>query len=633
MRQIIVSIKICYSLLILLFSLLTACAGEASNLSDPYQIMQLYYEAIGGLERLKSIKSSRCEGRIHYDDLKGTFKHWEKRPLQSRTEEDYSIISQVGGDNGDFLWLFDTNGQLLIMKDDDTLKRRKISELLDRYEHLNPKSPYFSLSFAGITMINERPCYEVVQSNTINSDQSHFFIDTETFIMIRSLNQQPDTGTESDYDDYRLVDGVLVAFHQHDTIHPQEKTQETWVTQYVNNPVIDGQLFQPPKREKGYHFKDNDKSASIPFEFIENLIYLRVTIDGDTKHWILDSGASMSVIDYEYAENLGLDIQGKIKGYGFGEMFDLSFVKVPEFQVGNIKFDSQKWYVTKGVTAKSYEPQIAGILGYDFLSRFVVEIDYDQQRVTFHDPDSFMYKGPGAVIDAPLKYRTFTLPVVLNDKFESRWSFDLGSYHSSIHYQFAEKHGLLESKGVEIVSRGVSGYSREMNVQFDCLQIDRFRLPHPLLAMPLEKGVGATSLGEVGGNLGNSSFRHFHLFLNYPDQKIILEPGKSFNMTFPRDKSGLIVGRGDNDHPIVSYVSDNTPGAEAGLEAGDIILQFAGEEIGPGHPILPLRDILRGNAETRIPVKVQRDEQIITTTVILKDLYQIDTKGCNQAEN
>ncbi len=619
--------------LLLLSLLLAAWTSKGTDLSDPYEIMHRHYEAVGGLDRLKNVLNSHSEGRVHYDGLQGTFKHWENRPLQYRTEEDYSIISQIEGDSGDFSWFYDTNGQQLIVRDEETLKRRRIGVLLDRYDHLDRQSPNFAMAFAGIATINDRPCYEVVLSNSINTDRAHFFFDKESMLMIRSLNRQPDMEIESVYDDYQDVEGILIPLHQHTTFHPWEKTEETWTTVYTSNQGVDEKLFLPPQKEKGYHFQDGNTSASIPFEFVENLIYLPVTIGGDRHYWVLDSGASMSVIDQGYAENLGLEVQGSIKGYGFGELFDLSFVKVPEYQVGTIQFASQKLYVSKGLAAKSYEPAIVGILGYDFLSRFIVEIDYDLKRATFHAPDSFVYKGSGATIDAPLKYRTFTLPVAVDGKYKSLWSLDLGSYHSSLHYLFAEKHKLFDKTGVEIVSQGMSGLSREMNIQFSCLQIDKFQLDLPVIAIPIEKGVGATALGEVGGNLGNSTLRHFHLFLNYPEQKIILEKGISFNVAFPRDKSGLIIGRAENNQPMISYVAGSSPAARAGLAAGDIIVEMEGQTVGANYPVVPLRYILRGPAGNSVSMKVQREEERVAITLILEDLYPSDPGSCEGTPN
>ena len=614
-------------ILFFLFSLQLLQPGSAEELTDPYQILRSHYEAVGGLDRLQSLVSSRSEGRVRYDGLEGTFKHWDARPLQYRTEEDYAVISQIEGDSGEFTWLFDTNGQLLVLRDEATLKRRQIALRLDRYEHLDPDSPYFRVQFAGTVDIDGRTCYELVLTNTVNSDVGHFFYDTETMHMAKSIHRQPDMEIHSIYGDYRQVQGLMLPFYQHSRFLPWEKEEETWVTRLTLDEPVAPELFQPPPVRKDYTFQDGGASATVPFQLMENLMYLPVTVAGDTGYWVLDSGASMSLIDAEYARELGLDIQGSIKGYGFGDLFELNFVDIPEHQVGPIRFGSQKFYVSRGLTDRSYEPRIFGILGYDFLSRFVVEVDYDRQRVTFHDPEFFSYKGPGVTIDAPLKYRTFSLPVTLDGK-ESPWTVDLGSYHSSIHYPFAEKHGLLERKGVDIVSQGMAGLSHETNVRFDCLAIGPFRLDRPIVAIPKEKGKGATALGEVGGNLGNSTLRNFHLFLHYPEQRLIIEKGDYFNRAFPPDRSGLLIGRSGLNHPMVSFLAKDSPAVRAGLVEGDIIVEMAGRKIGPNHPVLPLRELLRGAVGTKVEMKVRREDKTVSGTIVLQDMYEGGEQGC-----
>lgn len=607
--------------------------GNAADLTDPYQILRHNYEAVGGLDRLQKLVSSHSEGRIRYDGLEGTFKHWDARPLQYRTEEDYSIISQIDGDSGEFTWFFDTNGQLLILRDKETLKRREIGLRLDRYEHLDPDSPYFDVQFAGTVTIDGKTCYELVLTNTINSDVSHFFYDTATMFMVKSIHQQPDMEIHSTYGDYRQVQGLMLPFYQHSRFLPWEKEEETWVTSQTLDQPVAADFFNPPPTKKDYTFLDGGTSATVPFQLMENLIYLPVTVAGSTGYWVLDSGASMSLIDADYARKLALNIKGSIKGYGFGDLFELNFVRIPQHQVGSILFDSQKFYVSKGLTARSYEPQIFGILGYDFLSRFVVEIDYDRQKVTFHAPESFRYQGSGATIDAPLKYRTFSLPVTLDGKYESLWTVDLGSYHSSIHYPFAEKHGLLAKKGVDIVSQGMAGISHETNTQFDCLAIGPFRLDKPLISIPKEKGIGVTALGEVGGNLGNSTLKHFHLFLHYPEQKLIFEKGDYFNRAFPPDRSGLLIGRSGTNQAMVSFLASDSPAVKAGLVAGDIIVEMAGKAIRPNHPILPLREMLRGAPGSKVKMKVRRADQTIPATIILQDMYESSGQSCGTPED
>ena len=515
------------------------------------------------------------------------------------------------------------------MRDKQTQERREIGRRLELFEHLDRESPYFDLHYGGLTTVDGKTCHEVILTNTINTDEARFYFADDSFFMIRPEVRQPDITIVSDYKDFRKVDGLIVAFYSHTKFIEWEKEEETWTTEYTIDPSPPPALFNPPERRKDYHFPEGASQVAVPFLFSENLIYITVSMNGQTGYWVLDSGASMSVIDRDYAIENRLEIKGSIRGYGFGELFDLGFVAIPEYSVGAIQFDSQKFYVATGLRQRSYEPEIIGILGYDFLSRFVVEINYDTRTAIFHTPEQFTYDGPGTVIDAPLKYRTFTLPVQLEGKYSSTWTLDLGSYRSSIHYLFAKEHDLLARPGIETVSQGVSGLSFEKTSVFGCLGIDGFQLDNQLLTIPNEKGQGATALGEVGGNLVNSTLKNFRLFLDYPNKHIILEKGKHFNQLFARDKSGLLIGRNENNQAMVSYIASGTPAEDSGLIAGDIITAINGIDVVPGQSIMELRDLLRGEEGTQVIVSVHRGEEHLHKIFFLKNLYPaIDLQAC-----
>jgi hypothetical protein len=611
----------------LFFSFIPQSYAEAEA-KDPYKILTDHFKAIGGLQRIKSINTRQSIGKIRHDGLHGTFQLWQKRPLQSRIEKNYSIIKYIEGDSGTQSWLFDTNGQVLIGKDHKTLERRQIALLMDNFEHLDPHSRNFSLVYKGIVSVGEVSCHEIVLTNSINSDQTHYFLATKNLLMIQSIDKLPDVSITTSYDDFRLVNGLLVPFYSKSVYQPWQQEEEIWVTSYFIDTEMDDQLFSVPKSNRDYRMKNNKPSVSIPFEFHENLIYVPVTLQGDTKLWILDSGASMSVIDRNYAVSLGLDIQGTIKGYGFGDLFELGFVSIPEYQLGDIQFNSQKVYVADGLSKNSYEPAIYGILGYDFLSRFVVEIDYDKHIARFHLPETFSYEGPGETIDAPLKYRTFTLPVMINGNQTAHWSVDLGSHQTSLHYSYAKQKNFTFKKGVETVSQGISGVTFSRLTHFNCLEISSLKLENQLVSIPIHAGKGATALGEVAGNIGNTTLRNFHLFLNYPKQEIILEKGQAFNRKFSRDKSGILVGRSNEKHPMVSYLAQDSPAFSAGLRTGDILLEVNNILINDRAPTQPIRNILRGVAGQTVYIVVLRDGKEIELSFILQNLHEDEADAC-----
>jgi hypothetical protein len=114
------------------------------------------------------------------------------------------------------------------------------------------------------------------------------------------------------------------------------------LTQYVSNPEIDPEMFEPPAQTaKDYEFVEGDRAEDIPFEFIENHIFMQVAVKGEKRTWVLDTGAGMTVLNKAFAEELGLSMEGEMKGQGAGGTVDVSFATLPPFQVSSIQFQEQ----------------------------------------------------------------------------------------------------------------------------------------------------------------------------------------------------------------------------------------------------------------------------------------------------
>ena len=138
----------------------------------------------------------------------------------------------------------------------------------------------------------------------------------------------------------------------------------------------------------------------VAAQFIENHIYVPVTIAGKERLWILDCGAGGSVIDKGLAEELGLGMSGEVEAMGAAGSVKTGFVMVPRLRVGGIESDSQSMVVLgiAELMRRNTGTEPAGILGYDFLSRFVTRVDFAGQTVTFFRPEDFVYRGSGRTI-------------------------------------------------------------------------------------------------------------------------------------------------------------------------------------------------------------------------------------------
>ena len=364
-------------------------------------------------------------------------------------------------------------------------------------------------------------------------------------------------------------------------------------------------------------------AAAVPARFIENHIYVPVEVAGVERQWILDTGAGASVIDEGFAGELGLaEAEGEVTAVGAGGAVAASFVTVPGFEVAGMELDGQPM-VALGITQlmrRNTGTEPAGILGHDFLSRFVTRIDYAAQTVTFYRPGEFEYEGEGAALPMTFTCNIPAVEMTVEDSCRGMWRLDIGASFSTFHQQSAARYRLAERPGVDRMAGAVGGLQRVRLVRFDHAELAGTRVEGPVIAVPLEEPVGALAVAELDGTLGNSILRNFTVYLDYPGQRVVLEKGGDFGTPFVLDRSGLQVVRSDSGGYQVQYVAADTPAAAAGFLAGDEVIAVGGrspEEVGG---LSALRELMRAEPGTRYRFRVRRAGEDVELELVLAEL-------------
>ncbi len=558
--------------------------------------------------------------------LEGTIETWNQQPNQSRQEFDIKIIRQISGDNGQFAWRVDQNGKLQIARDSATLKERQVGVLMAAREHMKRGSKIFAVSYDRIDTAAGMPCYVIKTTNTINSYINYDFYDTLGYMPVKSITIKPDGEIHTVYKDFRPVDGVPYPYLIEQLELPTGQRSTIRISSIEVNDPIAANLFDPPSEQKrDYRFPPGQTMVQVPFQFIELHIFLPLTIKGKTKLWVLDSGAGATVVEKKFADELGLTQEGKLTGVGAANTADYSFATLPPFELNGLVFDSQKVAVfnLNELFMKTSGFGVGGILGYDFLSRLVTKVDYAKRMLTFYEPDGFSYAGGGVVIDAPLTQdNMFQIPIMVDNKYGGLWDLDLGAGGMSFLFPYAESHGLLARPGIMRIGFGAGGGQESKTLQFNSIAMAGFTKSKPLIDVPMVKGKGALSQGDITGNAGNDFFRNFTLYLDYKHEKVIVEKGADFDRQWPTDRSGMQMLVGDSGHLEVIMITDRTPAAEAGIQKGDKISAIDGKSIESLGGILSVREMLRGPVGTIYKIKLIREGNTKEATLELRPLYE-----------
>lgn len=320
-------------------------------------------------------------------------------------------------------------------------------------------------------------------------------------------------------------------------------------------------------------FASGQSARRIRFELVGNHIYLRGSVNNSEPLWfLLDTGAAGSYLDAQHAKALGLGVQGESKTV---------LISFPGVRLRNQAFSIQPlgFWIYDGHA-------VDGMLGYDFISRFVVQIDYASRTINLFEPQGYKYFGSGEVIPlimleddsggrVPLvRARIMQLG---RDPIEGKFIADTGVRGAlSFNSPFVEANKLLQStqKTIQAPLGGGSMVreSKQPVGRMPNLQLGRFTFKNPVAIFFLDKK-GVLASPEFDGVIGGEILRRFKVVFDYSRQQMILEPNRHFSEPDEYDMSGLLLIAEGEDFKIlkVRHLVEDSPATGAGLREGDVI--------------------------------------------------------------
>jgi predicted aspartyl protease len=376
-------------------------------------------------------------------------------------------------------------------------------------------------------------------------------------------------------------------------------------------------------RGQDIRFAEGRSALCIPFETANRHIGFQARVnDHDGVRLVLDTGAGGSVLDADRAEALGLEATGLQHAMGSGGAVMGSTVHGVNVSLPGIDLIDQTMGTLSlsAIAAQAGRP-LDGILGYPVLSRLIVEVDYPKKCASFFEPEGYAYRGSGVSI--PLTFKQ-NLPyikarVVLPDgrSISGKFAVDTGASSSLILSPEAiEREGVSSSLGktMSVQSRGVGGATEVNLARVAKLELGGFSLAQPITMLQPE-GPGRISAEGTIGNIGGGVWSRFKVIFDYPNKRMILEPGPDIAAPFEADMSGLalVTEAPEFRRVTVTRVLDSSPAFTAGIRAGDEIETVDGKpaaEIG----LSALRERLRRDGED-LKLELKRGDDRLTVAM------------------
>jgi PDZ domain/Aspartyl protease len=249
--------------------------------------------------------------------------------------------------------------------------------------------------------------------------------------------------------------------------------------------------------------------------------------------------------------------------------------------IGGINLDSLTMQVNDyDILSTVYGEKIDGIIGYSFFSRYLVWVNYDSSMMDIYSKGPVKYPRGGFL----LRPRVYGLPMLegkLADarNINSRFYFDTGAglclLFSS---EFTADSAVFAPRRKKPVPTQGAGLGGKADMQLTILK--SFSLgPFHFKQIPtyiFDDPYDVTSYPQLGGLIGNDLLRRFNLIVNYPRSEIYIIPNSSYRTPFDYSYSGINIGLIEGQ-VMVTDVMPGSPGDQAGLKEGDIILEVNGD--------------------------------------------------------
>jgi hypothetical protein len=223
---------------------------------------------------------------------------------------------------------------------------------------------------------------------------------------------------------------------------------------------------------------------------------------------------------------------------------------------------------------------LGGILGASFFRRFAITIDYDNERMSL-DAQRQFETGPDNTAtlelldDAPV----LRVPMALSNGrvLEARLLVETGRSHGVILEQ-----AFIARNKVSLPANAVSvaeAFRMEGGALLDRAAISFGRLVVRDFPVTVSSGQQPDAVDRrVDGSIGNGLLRRFRITIDQQKGQVKLEPSSLFAVPYDYDLTGFTITRNGRSF-VIGWVGYGGFAAEAGLRAGDTILQLNGAPV------------------------------------------------------
>jgi len=407
--------------------------------------------------------------------------------------------------------------------------------------------------------------------------------------------------------------------------------------------------------QNGFEFETNKNKVVIPFQLINNLIFIPINVNGVELNFLLDTGVEETILlSLEEKEQVSFFNVQKIKLKGLGSEAPIEGLKssnnVLSFN-GLIDRKHDLYIVLDQSFNFSAHVGIPvnGIIGYHFFKNNLVEVNYDKKKlIVYRDNKKIRNKISKNFTAIPItveKNKPYMLADVsiANEPIQAKLLLDLGNSDALWLFEGSKKEIKVPEKNFEdYLGKGFSGDINGKRARISSLKMDQFEFTDPIIAFPDSMSVKSVSMVKNRvGSIGGEIFKRYTIVMDYPNGKMYLKKSHHFDEEFHYNMSGIELqnegmqwvqetvsmstvymdntfdetGEKKKDFrykftlkPVytISNIRKNSPGDLCGLQKGDTIISI-NNTAGYKYTLQSINQILKSEDGRWIYMEIERN--------------------------
>lgn len=315
--------------------------------------------------------------------------------------------------------------------------------------------------------------------------------------------------------------------------------------------------------------------TTLPFQMVDNRILVDVEINGQGPFVMMfDTGAS-NILDSHVAQQLGLATHDPFEVQGGGEGgASAAYGDVDKMNVGTLSFANQKFMVIDLTMMKNAIGfrKLDGLIGFEVLSRYVAEVDYERKTLRLSEPKTFRYRGNGEHIGFQFQGTTPLVGAVI-DGIPGQFWLDTGDRASmTLTTSFIAAKSLVSiyRPTFEMITGcGIAGSLSTQLARTQTVSLGPVGVSKAIIRLPTATSGGMTSTAS-SGTIGNGILRKFNLVIDYSRREIILEKNSFYDQPEFADRSGMWLIQSADKFKVLDVVRGG-PAWMAGIRIGQVI--------------------------------------------------------------